>query len=396
MIDPNFPRASKSVNHSNIIPIGLLKIGAYYKDIGWDVKLLRLAESDEPIDYDPDLIIITSLFTYYSEYVIDAVKYAREHYPNTTIEVGGIWASLMPEKCKELTGADRVYVGVHHDAEQYEADYSLLSEEVDFQILHTQRGCHRRCKTCGVYCIEPQMDFKKSIKDSIHKKKVIFYDNNFLINPYVENILKELILLKRKRIIRECECQSGFDGRILREKPHLAKMLKDAGFIFPKIAWDGHYKTWKTREEEINILKDAGFLPRRIGVFFLTNHDLPYEELERKRVKCFEWGVQIIQCRYRPLDQLWDNYNGRRKYQPPTEYYIHPNWTHWKIKRFNRNIKLHNICVRFSAKFYSRKMEYKQITDELAKKVRYMEYEEAKNYLDDCWNPAEFHEVEDE
>lgn len=394
MIDPKFPRANRSVNHKDIIPIGLLKIGAYYQDNGWEVKLLRLIESDEPLDYDPDKIIVTSLFTYWSEYVIKAVEFAREHYPDTLIEVGGIWASLMPKECKELTGADIVYEGVHIGAEQYEADYSLLSEEIDFQILHTQRGCHRRCSTCGVYCIEPHLEFVDSIKDKVHKEKLVFYDNNMLLNPHIEKILKELIILKKKRIIKTCECQSGFDGRILRQKPYLAKMLKKAGFIFPKIAWDGHYRSWKTREKEINILKDAGYYSRNIGVFFLENYEIPYEELERKRLKCYEWKVQVIQCRYRPLDQLYDHFNGRRKHQTNEDYYIHPNWTHKELKRFNRNIKCHNICVRFNTKFHSNKMEYNKVSEELARKVRYMEYEEAKEYLDDVWNPAEFQKVE--
>ena len=39
-------------------------------------------------------------------------------------------------------------------------------------------------------------------------------------------------------------------------------------------------------------------------------------------------------------------------------------------------------------------MEYNKVSEELAKKVRYMDYDEAKKYLDDAWNPAEFQKVE--
>ena len=174
MIDPNFPHPPKSKTHQDLIPIGLLKIGAYYRDQSWDVKLVRLSESDDQLDYEPTKIMVTSLYTYWSKYVIDAVKWARENYPDVRITVGGIWASLMPKECKELTGADNIHQGVFENAEDYDADYSLLSDDVDFQILHTSRGCHRRCTTCGVYCIEPDMAFKKSIKDSVQKPKIIF------------------------------------------------------------------------------------------------------------------------------------------------------------------------------------------------------------------------------
>ena len=32
LIDPNFPLAHKSRNHSDLLPVGLLKIGAYLKN----------------------------------------------------------------------------------------------------------------------------------------------------------------------------------------------------------------------------------------------------------------------------------------------------------------------------------------------------------------------------
>ena len=50
------------------------------------------------------------------------------------------------------------------------------------------------------------------------------------MNPHIENILRELIELRRKRKIEWVESQSGFDGRVLLEKPHLAKMMREAGF----------------------------------------------------------------------------------------------------------------------------------------------------------------------
>ncbi|MBP5421689.1 MAG: Fe-S oxidoreductase [Paludibacteraceae bacterium] len=391
MIDPAFPHPPKSKNHQNVLPIPLLKIGAMYKDKGWDVMLVRLSESEDPIDYEPDEIKVTSLFTYYSKYVVDAVRWARTHYPDVPIEVGGIWASLMPDKCRELTGAD-VFVGVCNEAEQYPADYSLLSESIDFQILHTQRGCHRRCKTCGVYCIEPDLEFKDSIKDLVQKPKLVFYDNNLLLNPHIEKILKELILLKRKRIVKSCESQSGFDGRILRNKPYLARMLKEAGFIKPKIAWDGSIKNWEKRKQEVDILKQV-YAPKHISVFVLYNYEQPFEDLENKRRYCWDWKVQVTNCRYRPLDALDDLFQGRKKNQTTEDYYIHPNWSDEEVKKYNQNVRRHNMCLRFGTLFHSRKMQYKKISKEMSNFCRYMTPQEASKYLDDVWNPADFHGI---
>lgn len=393
MIDPNFPHR-KSVNHQDILPIGLLKIGAYYQSLGWDVHLQRLSESeDPPIGFKPAKIIITSLFTYWSEYVKDAVNWAKEYY-DVPIEVGGVFASLQPKLCKEVTGCDSVYVGVMEEAETFRPNYSLLSEEPNFQIIHTSRGCHRRCKPCGVYCIEPQYKFKSTVKDEIFKRKVVFYDNNLLANPYIEDILRELILLKRKRKILHCESQSGFDGRILRKKPYLAKMLKKSGFVYPKIAWDGSVKSWKNREREIRILVDAGYRREDISVFMLSNYEQRFDELEWKRMYCWSWGVQVNQCRFRPLDQLFDHFNGRRKGQTNDDYFIHPNWTDEEVKQFNRNVRRHNMTLRFRAKFHSSKVEFKKISKEMHDKVRFMKYTEAVKHLDDAWNPAQYQGVE--
>ena len=310
--------------------------------------------------------------------------------------MGGIWASLMPYKCMELTGADVVHRGIYENAEDYDADYSLLSDDVDFQILHTSRGCHRRCTTCGVYCIEPDMAFRKSIKDSVQKPKIIFYDNNLLLNPHIERILRELILLKRKRVIKSCESQSGFDGRILRKKPHIGKMLKEAGFVKPKIAWDGSISNWEKRKEEIDILIDSGFKSKEISVFMLYNHDSPFEELENKRRYCWDWKVQVTNCRYRPLDALDDKFQGKKIDQTNEDYYIHPNWSDKEVKKFNQNVRRHNMCLRFNTLFHSRKMQYKKISKELSNYCRKMTPEEASEYLDDVWNPSDFHGVDDE
>ena len=393
MIDPDFPKPKKSVNHQDSLPIGLLKIGSYYESMGWDVTLHRLSESYDPPKGEFDEIKITSLYTYWCKWVIGASRWARRNFPNTPIEVGGVWASLMPQKVMELCQCDSVYEGVMEEAEAFEPNYALLSSPINYQIIHTSRGCHRRCKACGVYCIEPHQSFISTIKDKIHKRKVVFYDNNLLENPHIENILRELILLKRQKKILHCESQSGFDGRILRRKPHLAEMLWEAGFRYPKIAWDGDVKSWRKREEEIDILEEGGFRRADTSVFMLLNYEQPYSELEFKRMYCWYWGVQVTNCRYRPLDQLNDNFKGKRKNQTIAEYYIHPNWTDSEIKQFNRNVRRHNMSIRFRAKFHSPSIEYKKLPLKKQQKVRYASFFEATQYLDDAWNPAEFTEA---
>jgi len=260
LVEPAFPRPRKSRNHHLRVPVGLMKIGAWLKDKGDDVLFIRMGDYDftEVLDFNPQYIMITSLYSYYSESVADAVKELRLLLPNVTIEVGGIFASLEPKLCKEVTKCDKIHQGVYCEAEKYLPDYSLMDEEIDFQIIHTSRGCNRTCLFCGVNTIEPEFTYKDSIKDEVFKRKLVFYDNNLLANPCIEQILNELIQLRQDKKINYCESQSGFDGRILKQKPYLAKLLYKAGFKNPKIAWDNGMDGKKSFINQIKILEDGG------------------------------------------------------------------------------------------------------------------------------------------
>lgn len=394
LIEPNFPIPRKSRNHKDFLPIGLLKLASYLKYNGFNVKLTRLDEdfqsSFDLYNYKPDLILITSLFTYWAKHVKDAVQYCKGAFPNTKIIVGGIYASLMPEDCKKFTGCDEVFIGVCEEAEKCQPDYSLV--DVDYQIIHTSRGCIRKCPCCGVYEIEPKFTYKKSVKNEIIKRKLIFYDNNLLANPFIGKILEELGEMKKDRTILNCESQSGFDGRILINNPNLGVLLKKANFINPKIAWDGDYSEADDIKRQIDILVDSGYNYKEISIFMLFNHDISFEEMEKKRMKCWEWNVQISDCRYRPLDQNYDNYNPYiKKPQSRKDYYIHPNWSDKLVRAFRSNVRKQNICVRQDIRYYSADIERKRISKEEATKYKNMEFDQAKNYIKDAWNPDQVH-----
>jgi hypothetical protein len=361
LVCPDFPIRKRSRKYKFNIPIGLLKIAVYLKEKGHNVKLV-FGQTDN-IGFTPDIIGITSLFTYWAEYVKGCVQFYKEKFPNTKTVVGGIYASLIDiDEIKAYTGCDDVYQGLVSGAETCMPDYSLLPEPIDFQIVHASRGCPRRCAFCGTWHIENSIIYKKSIKDEIVSKHVVFFDNNFLANPNIDNILNELIELKKARKIVSCESQSGFDGRILMNKPYLAKMLKQAGFKYPRIAWDWGYNDWPKIEKQINILEDAGFSRDFMFIFMLYNWDILFEEMEQKRLKCWEWQIQILGSRFRPLDVIYDNYNVRNP-QTSEDYYINPKWTDKMVKTFHMNIRKQNICVRTGSLFYSLDKKYKDLPE---------------------------------
>jgi len=393
LVMPDFPIPPKRKIHHDYLPIGLLKIGTYLRHAkGYSVELIFGNRKPSMI---PDEIWITSLFTYWSEYVGRSAKYYRSLFPKAKVIVGGIYASLMPEHAKLLTKATRVHQGLYMPAERWakthSLDYSLLGKNVDFQILHGMRGCFRRCEFCGTWKIEPREEFDFEITKRIRSNHVIFYDNNFLRHPNIKQILSELANVRYNGKPVIFECQSGFDGRIMDEE--IARLLKKARFINPRIAWDHSLFDERMIREQIGMLTRAGYKAKDIYVFILYNWNYDFHTCESKRLKCWEWKVQIADCRFRPLDSTSDHYNPRKR-QSSKDYFIHPLWTDEEVKLFRANVRRHNICVRHGFGFYSRMLEQMRLPKEKQKrllKLSMLNKSALKQALPDAWFPDEYH-----
>ncbi len=368
LVEPNFPYPTKSKNkansvHKNFVPIGLLKLGAYFKSKGSNVKLVRGNNSKKELNYyKPDLILITSLFTYWSNYVWDSVAHYRNLFPKAKITLGGIYVTLhhntedFKNKANEFKA--NWHVGLNQEAEKFLPDYSLLNGEIcDYHVTHAMRGCIRKCQFCGTWRIEPELMYKNSEElinelKNVGKNKIIFFDNNFLANPNKKQILKDLAELWINHKPVTFESQSGFDGRLLERDPELALLLKKAKFQNIRIAWDNSVEDAPSIKKQIDYLVEAGYPRKDISVFMIYNFNVPYKEMLKKLSYCKKWGVQIIDCRYRPLESTSDNYypHAFRTGQTEKEYHIHSTsgWTDTKIRNFRRKIRKHNIWIRYA------------------------------------------------
>ncbi|NPE28631.1 radical SAM protein [Methanococcoides sp. SA1] len=363
LVEPNFPYSTKSKNkansvHKNFIPIGLLKLGSYYKQNGHRVKLVRGNKSKEELQHDYKIILITTLFTYWSEYVWDCVEHYRSEFPNSQIIIGGIYATL---HCKESYFEDLldkygvdVRVGLDQNAEECMPDYSLMEEDVDYHVMHAMRGCIRKCSFCGTWKIEPKRIDKtpdRVEKEILHagKNKVILFDNNFLANKHIKQILEKMAKIRIKGKPVTYESQSGFDGRLLVSNPELATLLKKARFRNIRIAWDNEVSDMDQIELQIKHLTDAGYNSKELSVFMIYNYTMPLHEIIDKVKYCFKWRVQVTDCRYRPLTCVKDDYNPRKwkTGQTSEDYYIHETWSDRDIRLFRKLVRIHNITIRY-------------------------------------------------
>jgi len=292
--------------HTAYPSLGLLKLGAYSKKRG---NKVRLASGFSDDGFEPDIIYITSLFTYAWEPVHRVIEYYSDKYKRARIIVGGIYATLCPDHLRERF-KDRVeiYLGIMEEIDDILPDYSLVPDWKT-SIVFASRGCPRKCPFCAVTELEPEFKPKRSIRHLIYSghKKVTLWDNNILFSPYWKNIFTEL-----EDMELEVDFNQGLDARLLTEE--VALRLKKLKIPVIRLAYD----TSSIRislKKTVHLLKSIGFRGRRILVYCLYNFDDSPENFLARIKDLLEWEVVAYPMRYEPLEP-------RRK-----NTYISPNWT---------------------------------------------------------------------
>lgn len=335
------------------------------------------------------------MFTYWASYVDKTFDYYSKEYPNARIIIGGILPSLAKNYCIERFGSEHIHEGLLPQAEIFDADYNLLENDLDLQVLISTRGCIRRCSFCYAWKLEGHIKNYpiEQVTSWIRKRRVIFYDNNILAHPEIEKFLEALAKVRVDGRVVNYECQSGFDGRILQQRPELVKLLKLARFRHPRIAWDSSLEDMDNIKEQLDVLEQGGYQHGSVQVFMLYNYDLSPKEIEQKRIQCWKWGVQVMDCRFRPLDQFHDNYSATKE-QTRTDYHIHNGWTDQSIKMTRMAFRRQNIQVRYNKfPFHSKYFERKKLRDSLPigtlSKLASKSQEEIKRVLPDAWFPEE-------
>ncbi|MEO0026418.1 MAG: hypothetical protein ABIK54_06635 [candidate division WOR-3 bacterium] len=278
--------------HTTYPPLGLLKLARFHRLQGDRVTLVSGLDG---AGYEPDKIYITSLFTYAWEPVHEIIRYYRQQYPKVPIVVGGIYASLCPEKLREEFGRSiRIQHGVIPKLDSLRPDYSLVPGW-DASIVFATRGCIRKCPFCSVKDLEPEFTARRSIRRLIYPghRRIIFWDNNILASPYWKDIFAELAELGKP-----VDFNQGLDARLLTAEV-LAAMSR---FKVPvvRLAYDSDSIREQLRRA-IELLKAFGYSGRRIVVYCLYNFsETPDDFLNRIR-DLLDWGVVAYPMRYEPL-----------------------------------------------------------------------------------------------
>jgi len=272
-------------------PLGLLKLSSYHKQRKDIVKFVQGFSNN---GYDPNIIYITSLFTYAFEPVHEVIRYYSANYKKAKIIVGGIYATLCTDHLIETFGKRiEIRKGIQKELDNILPDYSLVPNW-QTSILFSSRGCTRKCSFCTVNQLEPDFKALKSIKHLIYPghTKVTFWDNNVLASPYWKDIFDEL-----KELKLEVDFNQGIDARLLTKE--VANRLKKLNIPRVRLAYDT-IGVKESLRKAIKLLNESGFDGRRIIVYCLHNFtDSPEDFLNRLK-DLMEWGVVVYPMRYEP------------------------------------------------------------------------------------------------
>lgn len=294
----------------------------------------------------PDLILVTSMMSYWYPGVFEVINTIKYVYPGVPIIVGGVYVTLCPEHAlksgadftvtgegekiiplmvKELFGIDPLFTPdpENLDSLPYPA-FDLLPVKEQLPIL-TSRGCPYKCTYCASNVLNKNFRRRDPIQvvDEITfwhinfgVKNFSFYDDALLVNSEEVAIpmLKEMI---KRKLPCQYHCPNGLHLSDITKI--LSRLMFRAGFKTIRFGFESsHVMTQITTggkvdneqfECAVSYLREAGYKSEDIGIYLLCG--LPGQEASEVRdsiryVQSF--GARPIIAEYSPIPgtALWD------------------------------------------------------------------------------------------
>jgi len=294
----------------------------------------------------PDLVLVTSLMTYWYPGVQETIETIRLVFPQTPIVLGGIYARLCPEHARNNTGVDHVADGpaemnlfsivhqftgyavtpefdpAHLDCYPYPA--LDLQATLNYVPLLTSRGCPFRCAYCASRFLEPKRLLRSPeavVEEIGYWQKTyglsdfVLYDDAFLVDtdrhaiPILEGILRSGI--KVRFHTPNAVHIRGIDAQT-------ARLMFEAGFTTLRLGLET--AEFDQREEidkkvsqhefkrAVNCLKEAGFRKNQVGAYLLVGlPDQKLDTIKRSIDIVKQVGITPIAAYYTPIPHtaLW-------------------------------------------------------------------------------------------
>lgn len=326
-------------------PPGLEAIPRTYSRYGIDPEWFREELSRLS---PPDLILVTSLMTYWWPGVRESISVVREIFPGTPLYLGGIYATLCPEHAERHTGADRIITGggektildilasvfgirekakyAPEDPDTYPYPAFDLDRIINYVPVLSTRGCPFSCAYCASGLLNDRFLMRnpgqvvqeiRYFKEKHGVMDFAFYDDALLVNsrthaaPLMEQLIREAVNVRfhlpNAIHIREIDAS-------------IARLLYLSGFKTIRLglettAFDENRGTLdrKVTEQEFHravcALLDAGFQKNQVGAYLLYGlPDQTERAVEESIRTVLKSGITPILTPFTPIPHtaIWE------------------------------------------------------------------------------------------
>lgn len=311
----------------------------------------------------PDLILVTSMMTYWYPGVQETIQIIRKVFPAAPIVLGGIYATLCFEHAVAHAGADQVVKGGGENsiltlAKDY-ADYAFERMSSDFDVnkldtypypafdlqpkpdyipLLTSMGCPFSCSYCASHLLNPKQ-MRRSPRLIVaeteywHKKFAVtdfaIYDDAFLFEaekhalPLLEGIIRAGLRVRfhtpnalHIRWISQETARLMFKAGF-----ETVRLGLETGLFEDRAAFDKKVGP-KEFMQAVSFLKAAGFSKKQLGAYLLVGlPDQPIASVEASIHIVKQAGITPVLAYYSPIPgtALWNKAVAASRYDLNTD-----------------------------------------------------------------------------
>ncbi len=296
----------------------------------------------------PDLILVTSIMTYWASGVAETIKLLKSVFPTVPIVLGGIYATLCYEHAAQDSGADEVISGPGEprlfsliqkytghtisplydvaDLDQLPIPAYDLQRKINHAAIQTSRGCPFSCSYCASNKLDPRFRRKNPVKVI---EEICYWHTHHGVIDFA--FYDDALLVGWKRhagIIFQGVIDAGINVRFhtpnaihVREiNETTADLMFRAGFETLRLGVETidfenrvHLDTKITEtdfERAVRCLKEAGFKASQIGAYLLCGlPDQSPHAVEKSVLSALSCGITPVLTHYTPIPHtaMWDD-----------------------------------------------------------------------------------------